>query len=557
MKLSIRWRVLLLALASVLAAAVAVDIVAYYGYCMAVEAINEHERKTESLLEVSIGEYAETQAKKRLIDITKIRAKYIDRKLAAAEYSRAELHRSMEKLATEENGGCFIFDNNGNIIFSIDNNSEIVAFKEILDLERSEPSIAEAVHRMTAGDSGVMSITVADDVYYFAFAPLPSMGWSFGIFVDSDEVHGPVQEATSSVREATEDFSDVLQQIANDNADKAGIVLFPVLLLVFYTSGYMAARLTRPIKKLFNGVREIAGGNFDKKLEINTGDEIQDLANSFNAMTDELKEYTRNLAKSAAEQERAHTELEVATQIQSDMLPNDFPAFPERKEFDIFALMHPAKNVGGDFYDFYMLDENRLVVTIADVSDKGIPAALFMARSQIVLKDCVIMAKEPGNLAVAMENANRRLCENNDSAMFVTVFMGMLDISTGHFVYVNGGHCPPLLGHRGSYEFLPMKKGSILGLVENSYHQQCVDLLPGDVLLLYTDGVSEAMDEEGNQFTASRLQAKLNTLAPNQMVKDIILNIREALRTHAGEAVQSDDITMLGLRYIGKDEFIN
>ena len=162
------------------------------------------------------------------------------------------------------------------------------------------------------------------------------------------------------------------------------------------------------------------------------------------------------------------------------------------------------------------------------------------------------MAKEQGNLAAAMENANLRLGEKNDSAMFVTVFLGVLNLSTGHFVYVDGGHCPPLLGRKGTYEFLPMQKGTMLGLVESPYVQQSVDLLPGDVLFLYTDGVSEAMDEQEKQFTESRLRAVLNKLEPHQSAKGILSAVLEKLKKHIGNAEQSDDITMLGLRYIGK-----
>ena len=553
MKLSIRGRVLLLVLTSVLAAVLAVEAVVYYGYRMAEDAAMEQEQQMESLLAASMGEYAEMQAKRRIKELTEVRAKYIDRELAAAGYSAADLRKSVEKVAAEENGSCFVLDKNGNVIFSSEDKGVLAASTKISnELRDSEPSIAEAIRRMTEGQSGVMSVTLKEKVYYLAFAPLKSVSWSFGVVIEDAEVQMPVQRAVGKVREEMDSLGDILRQTAAECADEAGMALVPVLLLVFYASGYMAARLVRPIRRLSAGVREIAGGNFDKKLEIRTGDEIEHLADSFNTMTEELKKYMQNLARAAAEREHARTELEVAAQIQSDMLPSDFPAFPERKEFDLFALMHPAKDVGGDFYDFYLLDENHLVITIADVSGKGIPAALFMGMSQIVLKDCVRMAKEQGNLAAALENANRRLCENNDAAMFVTVFLGMLELSSGHFVYADGGHCPPLLGHEGSYEFLAMKKGVMLGLVEGPYEQQSIDLAPGDTLFLYTDGVSEAMDEQERPFTEPRIQEVLNDLPPEQGVEDMLSAVRETLKAHAGIAEQSDDITMLGLRYAGK-----
>ena len=162
-------------------------------------------------------------------------------------------------------------------------------------------------------------------------------------------------------------------------------------------------------------------------------------------MTMALKEYTENLANAAAERERVRTELSVAARIQEDMLPNLFPAFPEHKEFAIYATMDAAMNVGGDFYDFYLLDEKHLVITIADVSGKGVPAALFMAKSQSVLKNSILRGKTQDNLAAAIENANQQLCRNNDASMFVTALVGILDMQSGHFTYVSGGHCPPPL----------------------------------------------------------------------------------------------------------------
>lgn len=267
-------------------------------------------------------------------------------------------------------------------------------------------------------------------------------------------------------------------------------------------------------------------------------------------MTEELKRYIQNMAQAAAEKEHARTELEVAARIQLDMLPDGHGPFPERKEFDLYASMDPARNVGGDFYDFYMPEKGSLVITIADVSGKGVPAALFMAKSQSVLKNCVMKAKG-SELALALEEANRQLCRGNEAAMFVTVFLGMLDLSTGRLDYVNGGHCPPLLGKDGSYDFLPIKKSTMLGLMELPYDQQSVTLAPGDTLLLYTDGVSEAMDGEGNLFTEPRIREEMNALPSNQNIEEILTKLLEKIRRHAGGAEQSDDITMLGLRYNG------
>ena len=466
-------------------------------------------------------------------------------------YSVADIYRSIVSGAVGEKTINFVLDNEGNIVFSSETEGLLAAVTYEKDLRKmDEPSIAEAARRMLTDKSGVMSVVYEGNTYYLAFAPMKSTGWSYGTVIEASEVLNPMTEVGTAIGEKMGDFRNVMQQSFFASFLRAGLILIPILLLIFYGSGVMASRMSRPIRRLADGAKEISAGNFDKKLEIHTGDEVEHLALCFNDMTLALKEYMKNLANAAAEQEHTRTELEVAARIQEDMLPNIFPAFPERKEFSIYATMDAAMNVGGDFYDFYLLDEGHLVVTIADVSGKGVPAALFMAKSQSVLKNCVLREKNQDNLAAAVERANQQLCRNNDTAMFVTVFIGVLDIQNGHFTYVNGGHCPPLLGRHEHYDFLPMKKCCVLGVMDMPYEQQSIDFLPGDTLYLYTDGVSEAMDEQGMQFTERQIKEKLNHL-PKLSIEDILGKMREFVQQHAGTAPQSDDITMLGLRYYG------
>ena len=468
-------------------------------------------------------------------------------------YNTEKLYRSMEESPQKESHINFVLGRGGHVIFSSEQEGLLAAKADSIDLRESEnPSIAELARRMTAGETDVTSIELNGEVYFLAFAPMPSIGWSFAAVIEDDEILDPVAQITHEIQEDMTSFRNILREIYLDSLVKTGLILLPILLLVFYGSGIMAARFTRPIRRLTDEVKEIAAGNFNRKLDVRTGDEIEHLADTFNVMTEKLKQYVQNMARAAAEKEHARTELEVAARIQLDMLPDGRGPFPERKEFDIRASMDPARDVGGDFYDFYLPDEGRLVITIADVSGKGVPAALFMAKSQSVLKNCVIKAKS-SELALALEEANRQLCRNNEAAMFVTVFLGMLDLATGRLDYVNGGHCPPLLGKDGGYDFLPIKRSLVLGQMDFPYEQQHVMLTPGDTLLLYTDGVSEAMDEAGNLFKASRIKEEMNALPLNQKVEDILSKLLEKIRQHAGGAEQSDDITMLGLRYNGKE----
>ena len=324
--------------------------------------------------------------------------------------------------------------------------------------------------------------------------------------------------------------------------------LISLLIIVIYST-YLNKTVLTPIKKLTDGVREIASGDLDKKIELPTGDEIEHLATCFNAMTSELKEYMANLTKVTADKERIATELNVAQDIQLGMLPHDFNF--GRKDFDIFATTSAAKTVGGDFYDFYLLDENHLVITVADVSGKGIPASLFMVISKTVLKNFATFATAPDDYAAVVSCANNQLCQGNEEMMFVTVFFGVLEINTGRFIYVNGGHNPPVIynAEKNSCEFLSVKKNFVLGGMEDvPYQQQEINLANGDLIFVYTDGVNEAMNIDNEEYTSERLLEFMNATNCRADLKDLLAAIKADVAKHVGEAEQSDDITMLALR---------
>jgi sigma-B regulation protein RsbU (phosphoserine phosphatase) len=216
--------------------------------------------------------------------------------------------------------------------------------------------------------------------------------------------------------------------------------------------------------------------------------------------------------------------------------------------------MDAAKAVGGDFYDFYMTDENHLVVTIADVSGKGVPAALYMMRAKTTLKNLVLMANQTDDVASLMMQANQELCRDNESMMFVTVFIAQLDLTTGELVYVNAGHNPPLVRQNGRFRYLVQKKKyTVFGVDEDATYQvNRLVLRPNDMIYLYTDGVTEAMDKNNNLYTEQRLQDALNRIDSNASVQEILAEVRKDVYAHAEGAEQSDDITMLGVRFFGK-----
>ncbi|MBQ7479276.1 MAG: SpoIIE family protein phosphatase [Selenomonadaceae bacterium] len=464
------------------------------------------------------------------------------------------LYRQIEESGLgEETRVNFILNRNGEIILSSKKNGMLAASDHPVDLRRSaKRELAAVAKKMVRGQSGVSLVTLDDNEYYLAYAPVEYVGWSFGTLIDRDLVVQPAQEAREHLLSRAADFSASLQEFFWEDLLRTAAMLAVLLALLFFASRRLSRRFSRPILMLSDGVREIAGGNLDKKLDIRTGDEIEHLAVCFNDMTGELKTYMENLARATAERERVQAELSIAAAIQAGMLPKEFP---NHGAFDIYATMHPARNVGGDFYDFYMLDENHLAVTIADVSGKGVGAAIFMSRSMTILKNFAVMMQKPDDLAGVMSCANNQLCQGNEENMFVTVFMGLLDTATGKFIYVSGGHNPPLLRHgeTGICEYLPLADSCMLGMMEDiPFVNRQLTLKPGDMLFLYTDGVTEAMNSEQDLFREGRLKEVLEAEPREAAAEEALSAVAAAVRNHAGDTEQSDDITMLGLKYLAK-----
>ena len=286
-------------------------------------------------------------------------------------------------------------------------------------------------------------------------------------------------------------------------------------------------------------------------LDIHTGDEVENLSHALKRMERDINGYIENLTHVTAEKERIGAELSVATHIQASMLPCIFPAFPNRREFDIYATMTPAKEVGGDFYDFFLVDDDHLAVVIADVSGKGVPAALFMVIAKTLIKDHTQSGKPPEEV---FTEVNRQLCEANDENLFATAWMGVLEISTGKLVYVNAGHNPPVIGRKnGETEFLRSRPGFVLaGLDFTKYRAGSLELMPGDLLYLYTDGVTEAMNTAQELYGEERLKRTLDanvSAAPEEIFKAV----KKDLDDFVADAPQFDDITMLAMRYLGRE----
>ena len=469
--------------------------------------------------------------------------------------SGADALADKETKVLYESDTCFIVDGKGRLLFLKDDShifSDVTIGQSNM-LEGKNAGLTETVKAMIAKEEGIRSVSINGKDYLIAFSPIPEVGWSSAVAIGAGDIAATKETARQDV------LAIAKKNVEGMDRFITRLILFMIAAIIISVAALrkigrkLGDRFAKPILELSDGVREIASGNLDKKLSITTGDEIEQLANSFNSMTDELKTYIENLSRVTAEKERVAAELSVATSIQAGMLPNIFPAFPERKEFDIFASMNPAKEVGGDFYDFYLIDKTHLAITIADVSGKGVPAALFMVVAKTILKNCVMMTKDMDKLAEAMDKANDQLCQGNEESMFVTVFLGVLDITNGEFIYVNGGHNPPLMKTNGKFEYLSLKKSCMLGAMEGmKYRAQRLVMKPGDMLFLYTDGVTEAQDTDSRLYSEARLQNVLNREADDKNAKDVLADIRKSVADYAGDAEQFDDITMLGLIYKGK-----
>ena len=330
-------------------------------------------------------------------------------------------------------------------------------------------------------------------------------------------------------------------------AETAGLMLLTAVIAFFYTR----RRYIRPVKKIIQETRRFAAENTKTEGvgEVGSINEYVELANSVDAMEVDISNYIDHITHITAEKERADAELSVAKTIQTNAVPNSFPAFPERADFDIFASMTSAKEVGGDFYNFFLIDDDHLAMVIGDVSGKGIPAALFMMVTNILISDRTTMGGTPGEILTFV---NQALCEHNKAEMFVTLWLGILELSTGRIIAANAGHDDAAICRKGgTFELFKTRHGFVAGGMEGvRYRDFELMLEPGDKVFLYTDGVPEATDAQNGMFGMERMLDALN--ANKERTPEQILNgVHERVNSFVGDAPQFDDLTMLCVEWKG------
>lgn len=459
---------------------------------------------------------------------------------------------------TPTNQGFILENETGRVIFSTFEEGPLAVSGLETDLRKNgETQLAKAAAAMASGRKDMVPVLVDGEKYYLAFAPVKNQSWSYGALIPAKEITEPTRSAREKIFYRMDNFADKLQNSLQSLMSREFLVLLLIAAILFFVSSAIAKQVVEPVNTLVEGVKQIAQGNLDERIDMQRNDELAYLADNVNAMAGSLKEHIQSLSKITAEKERIATELSVATDIQEGMLPRNFADISRNRNFELFAVMNAAREVGGDFYDFYMLDDHRLVVTVADVSGKGVPAALFMVISKTILKNTALSAGKEESFAETIRRANRQLCEYNEKMMFVTVFFGVLDTRTGDFTFVSCGHNPPLLrqGRSGEFNWLkPAKKNLMLGVFgERSFHQDTLRLAPGSILFCYTDGVTEAMDEEEKLYSEKRFQTFLNNtkVGEDAPVADWTAELQKDIAAYVNGAEQSDDITMLVIRYDG------
>lgn len=346
-------------------------------------------------------------------------------------------------------------------------------------------------------------------------------------------------------------------------ANRLFIIQFLVLLLTatFMIAGVINKRIKRlviePLQQLTEAANNysrdrkddrFSANHFDK-LDIRTGDELENLSLTMKDMESDINAYIQDLTNVTAEKERINTELDVARDIQNGMIPHTFPAYPDRSEFALYASMEPAKEVGGDFYDFFLIDEDHLALLIADVTGKGVPAALFMMSSKTLLQMAIM--KYPSSPSEVLKKVNEEICESNPADMFVTVWLGILEISSGIMKCANGGHEYPMIRREGgAFELFKDSHGTVLGCFPDSeYPEYEIKLNAGDVIFQYTDGATDTINTKEEFFGTDRLVEALNR-NPDNIPQEIITEVKYTLEEYSEGASQFDDLTMICLQYL-------
>ncbi|MBU0475943.1 MAG: SpoIIE family protein phosphatase [Bacteroidetes bacterium] len=438
-----------------------------------------------------------------------------------------ELHwldKLVSSIKIYETGFAFVISYAGT--FVTHPNNEFIMNHTIFSLseEHNIPLLRDYGRKMIDRQSGfekLNGVTIKDDsrIYY---TPFNSNNWSLGIIFPDKELYADLNNLSLIIV----------------------IIGFLGLIFIIVTITTVSKKMTKPLNLFAIAANEIGSGKFNSKLpEINSKDEIEELFNSFKQMQFELNNYIINLKETTAEKEKMQSELRIAHKIQMDMVPKIFPPFPERDDVDLFAILDSAKEVGGDLYDFFFIDDEKIVVLVGDVAGKGVPASLFMAVTRTLIRSKITKGITS---SVIIDQINRDLMQNNDSQLFVTLLLCIIDLKTKTMEFTSAGHNPAyIVSNSGEITPLKDRHGMALGLFDlKPYTSSFYQMKQGDKFILYTDGVNEAMDKDGNIYDYYRLENMLGKIQ-NLTAKESTELIIKDIINFANGAEQSDDITLM------------
>lgn len=468
--------------------------------------------------------------------------------VAGAGMYLSDIEQLVSDIRLGSSGYACIINQSGQVIFSPSESGMLkVDVENQTDLRMTDNlSLSGVVRSVLAGSKGITSLEMDGEKYCIAYAPMNKVGWGFLTVIGEDEVLEPTNNLLRELGLCSEQTVSSMKKSVH-----VSLMILIMALMIFCLVGAALAfvfsmHIVKPIRLLTDRVSQLDGDNLDFTWELKNNDETDVLAHSFLAMTQKMKEYIKNITEITAEKERIGAELNVATKIQADMLPKIFPPFPDRSEFDVYAQMTPAREVGGDFYDFFLVDDDHLAIVIADVSSKGVPAALFMVIAKTLIKNHAMSLESLGDV---FYKVNNQLCEGNEEGMFVTAWMGVVKLSTGEFEYVNAGHNPQLLMNNDDYDWIHAQPGFVLaGLEGIPYSSEKIKLNHGARVFLYTDGVTEAQNTSEELFGEQRLMESLHRNG-HLPLKQMLEAVRADIDNFAGEAEQFDDITMLAFEF--------
>jgi len=612
------------------------------------------------------------------------------RGVIGADLSLESVTDEISNTRAGEGGYLVLIDRRGNVIARPDMGPDDKRWDASCSLENlflsDDEKLRGIAQEMANGEKAIRICGTPPGEKYVAFAPVPTTRWSLGVFMPIQEIVSPIERSVDRIDGLTRQSLERIAGIINEEQVRFGLLFLTMIIIIVFFGLRLANKITQPVLTLARGARRIGRGDLTHRLDVKTGDEIEELAESFNRMAADLEAYLErrnrdtakrerleqaqlmasgvqemfggessydwllphmeeetfragetlfrkgdhsdklyyiqegsvtlveigkrvvpgnvlgemgvfrpsrerslsavcetdlrvasitherlfdlysrdatvgfhliqmitqryvdSLREETRERERMESELRIAREIQTSTLPGGFPAFPDRTEFDVYATMEPAKDVGGDLYDFFLIDPERFCFLIGDVAGKGVPAALFMMTTKMLLKAALQSRSALGDV---LGEVNRIIASDNTSSMFITLFCAVLDTRTGEVEFGNAGHNPPLHASRGgAFRFLKPRPNFVLGGMDGvSFVCERVLLAPGDVLFLYTDGVTEAMNGKGQLYSESRLRQTLSTL-PAEPLQGLIEGVRRDVRLFAAGEAPSDDLTMLAVKF--------